>query len=61
MPVDYAAALEEYQRFADQGDAQAQCNLGVMYGLGLGVQQSYIKAMGWYAERPSLLEKRERR
>ena len=50
MPVDYAQALDEYVRFAEQGDAQAQCNLGVMYGLGLGVGQSYTKAMGWYAE-----------
>lgn len=50
MPVDYQGALEEYQRFADQGDASAQCNLGVMYSLGLGVEQSYFKAMGWYAE-----------
>jgi uncharacterized protein len=50
MPVDYAAALDVYQRFADQGDPHAQCNLGIMYGLGLGVEQSYYKAMTWYAE-----------
>ena len=50
MPTDYRAALEEYQRFAEQGDAQSMCHLGVMFGLGLGVAQSYSKAMFWYAE-----------
>ena len=48
MPTDYQAAFEEFARFAEQGDAGAQFNLGVMYGLGLGVAQDYLIAMDWY-------------
>jgi TPR repeat protein len=48
MPTDYAYALSEFLRFAEQGDAQAQFNLGVMYGLGLGVAQDYTEALAWY-------------
>jgi len=48
MPTDYRAAFEEFARFAEQGDTGAQFNLGVMYGLGLGVAQDYLMAMDWY-------------
>ena len=34
---DYATALEEWRPLADQGDATAQNNLGVMYENGQGV------------------------
>ena len=50
MPTDYAPALEEFTRFAEQGDAQAQFHLGQMFGLGLGVDQDYRMAMDWYAQ-----------
>ncbi|WP_230656265.1 tetratricopeptide repeat protein [Psychrobacter sp. I-STPA10] len=33
---------------AEQGDAKAQNNLGVMYHQGLGVEQSYTEAAKWY-------------
>ena len=33
---------------ADQGNAQAQCNLGLMYNHGQGVAQDYSAAMKWY-------------
>jgi TPR repeat protein len=36
------------EQSADQGDATAQCNLGVMYGKGEGVQQNYTEALKWY-------------
>jgi TPR repeat protein len=48
MPTDYKAAFDEFQRFAEQGDDEAQYHLGVMYGLGLGVAQNYLTAMDWY-------------
>ncbi len=45
---DYATAFREFRPLAEQGDANAQRNLGVMYGEGLGVTQDYAKAMKWY-------------
>ncbi len=45
---DYATALRIFRQFADQGDASAQSNLGLMYGKGLGVTQDYKEAVKWY-------------
>ena len=45
---DYATALKEFRRLAEQGDADAQLNLGVMYEDGQGVTQDYKKALKWY-------------
>ena len=45
---DYATALREWKPLADQGNAVAQTNLGVMYGNGHGVPQDYKEAMRWY-------------
>src|SRR5271166_1968954 len=36
---DYATALKEFLPLAEQGDAEAQCNLGFMYATGHGVPQ----------------------
>ena len=44
---DYEAALEEFRALAEQGDADAQAMLGVMYSNGRGVPRSYIKAVKW--------------
>ncbi len=33
---------------AEQGNASAQYNLGVMYYVGQGVKQDYAKALAWY-------------
>ena len=42
---DFAAALRLFQPLAEQGDASAQSNLGVMYEQGRGVAQNYREAM----------------
>ena len=41
---DYATALREFRPVANQGDARAQNNLGVMYDNGYGVPQDYAEA-----------------
>jgi TPR repeat protein len=41
----YDKAVEYYTMAAEQGDANAQFNLGFMFGNGLGVEQSYEKAV----------------
>ena len=45
---DYATALQEWRPLAEQGDAGAQFNLGVMYMNGYGVPQDYAEAVRWY-------------
>ena len=45
---DYAAALREWTPLAEQGDAQAQTNLGWMYERGHGVPQDEKTAVTWY-------------
>ncbi len=45
---DYAKALREWRPLAEQGNADAQYNLGVMYYTGTGVTQDYAEALKWY-------------
>jgi len=45
---NYATALRLLRPLADQGDAHAQFNLGVMYAEGQGVPQDYAEAAKWY-------------
>ncbi len=45
---DYATALKEWKPLAEEGDATAQYNLGVMYHKGYGVPQDYKEAFRWY-------------
>ena len=45
---DYANALREWKPLAEQGNADAQYNLGVMYHTGDGVPKNYKTAMKWY-------------
>ncbi len=45
---DFDTALKEWRPLAEQGDADAQFNLGVMYDMGLGVPQDYQEAVRWY-------------
>ena len=45
---DYATALKEWRPLAEQGDAAAQYNLGLMYTKGQGVQQDYVQAYLWF-------------
>ncbi len=45
---DYATALRDWRPLAEQGNANAQFFLGLMYGNGLGVPQDYAKAQQWW-------------
>ncbi|MGH7216372.1 MAG: tetratricopeptide repeat protein [Nitrospiraceae bacterium] len=45
---DYATALREWKPLAEQGDALAQYNLGLLYDNGRGVQKDYAQARQWY-------------
>jgi TPR repeat protein len=45
---DYATALQEWRTLADQGNAQAQYALGLMYENGTGMIQDYAEAVNWY-------------
>ena len=44
---DYATALREFKSLAEQGNANAQVSLGVMYADGQGVLQDYKQAAKW--------------
>ncbi len=45
---DYGEAVRWYRLAADQGNAFAQANLGIMYYNGRGVPQDYGEAVRWY-------------
>ena len=47
MPQDYAEAAKWNRRAAEQGLANAQYNLGLMYNNGQGVPQDYVQAHMW--------------
>jgi hypothetical protein len=47
---DYAAALREWQPLAEQGDALAQYQVGMLYHKGRGVPQDDAQARKWYAK-----------
>ena len=44
---DYATAVRLVRHLAEQGDANAQYNLGVFYDNGLGVPQDKVRAYMW--------------
>ena len=44
---DYATAVRLVRPLAEQGDANAQYNLGVFYDNGLGVPQDKVSAYTW--------------
>ncbi len=44
---EYESAYREWFPLAEQGDAVAQYNLGLMYDNGLGVQQDLAEAVKW--------------
>ncbi len=48
VPQDDAKVLQWWRKAAEQGNAKAQYNLGLMYDNGVGVPQDYAKAVGWY-------------
>ena len=45
---DFQTALKEWKPLADQGDAIAQYNLGLMYAYGEGVPEDDAEAVRWY-------------
>ena len=45
-----AQTPEDIRRAADQGDASAQFNLGLMYATGRGVPQDAVEAVAWYRQ-----------
>lgn len=45
---DYASAIRLWRRFANQGDAMSQYNLGQMYEAGQGVTRDFAEAAEWY-------------
>lgn len=45
---DYATALKEFKPLAEQGDAVAQYNLGMMYRKGQGVSKDGKESAKWY-------------
>ena len=45
---DYAEALRLWRPLADQGDANAQYMLGIMYANGRGVPQNDVQAHMWF-------------
>ncbi len=46
---DYATALRLFRQAADQGNAEAQHRLGVMYEFGIGVPQNFSEAFGLFS------------
>ena len=47
---DWQAAFKLYSKVAEQGDADAQFNLGVMYANGEGVAEDDKQAVYWYTK-----------
>ena len=45
---DYQTAFKLWLPLAEQGNASAQFNLGVMYNKGQGVKQDDVEAVKWY-------------
>ena len=45
---DFATAIREWRPLAEQGNAKAQYNLGLMYHYGQGVPQDDAEAVKWY-------------
>src|SRR6202012_2922247 len=51
---DYPAALRLFRPLADQGNGDAQYNIGVMYDKGLGVRTDFAIAAEWYRKAATL-------
>ena len=45
---DFKEAVKWYQKAAEQGFADAQFSLGVVYANGQGVEQNYVTAYAWW-------------
>jgi len=49
VPQDTAKALAWYRKAAEQGHANAQYDLGLMYSEGKSVPQDYVGAHMWFS------------
>ncbi len=47
VPKDDVEAVKWFRKAAEQGEAPAQWNLGVMYTFGKGVPEDYVEACAW--------------
>lgn len=47
---NYPQALIDLKPLAEQGNTEAQCILGNLYHLGLGVNQNSLEAVKWYRQ-----------
>ena len=47
---DFHKSFEWFTKAANQGDAKAQYNLGIMYSKGQGVRQDYHKAKDFFGK-----------
>lgn len=45
---DYATAFSLFKPLAEQGNPEAEANLGLMYELGQGVNKDFVEAFKWY-------------
>ncbi len=45
---DYDRAVREFRLLAEQGQAQAQVNLGIIYSQGRGVPKDFVQVYRWY-------------
>ncbi len=45
---DYDKAVQKFRLLAEQGHAQAQVNLGIIYSQGRGVPKDSVQAYRWY-------------
>ena len=45
---DYAAALKYWRPLAEQGDAELQFTIGLIYNYGQGVPQDHAEAASWF-------------
>jgi hypothetical protein len=48
VPRDNAEAVNWYSKAAEQGNANAQYNLGLMYNSGEGIPQNDAEAVNWW-------------
>jgi len=53
---NYKKAFEILKPLAEQGDAKAQIRVGLMYGLGLGVERDDKQAVHWHKKALNILE-----
>ena len=47
---DYVQAVQWYRKAAEQGNAKAQYNLGLMYANGKGARQNPVIAKEWFGK-----------